>query len=129
MLVVDASVMVPAIADTGSDGDAARARFRGEALACPDILRVEVMSVLRRHALAAALTAAQADAAIEDLLDLPLSVFPTGPLLRRTWALRNNITAYDGCYIALAEALECPLLTADARLANSPGTRCPIEAI
>lgn len=72
---------------------------------------------------------AEANAAIEDLLDLPLSVFPTAPLLRRTWALRNDITAYDGCYVVLAEALGCPLLTADVRVANAPGARCAIEVI
>jgi predicted nucleic acid-binding protein len=126
VLVVDASVIAPVVADSGVDGETFRARLRGEVIAGPDLLRVEVMSVVRRQG---SLTVAEADAAIEDLLDLPLSVFPTSSLLRRAWALRNNITAYDGCYIALAEALGCSLLTADARLANAPGSRCPIEVI
>lgn len=126
MLVVDASVIAPVVADSGVDGETFRARLRGEVIAGPDLLRVEVMSVVRRQG---SLTVAEADAAIEDLLDLPLSVFPTSSLLRRAWALRNNITAYDGCYIALAEALGCSLLTADVRLANAPGSRCPIEVI
>jgi predicted nucleic acid-binding protein len=126
VLVVDASVIAPVVADSGVDGETFRARLRGEVIAGPDLLRVEVMSVVKRQG---SLTVAEADAAIEDLLDLPLSVFPTSSLLRRAWALRNNITAYDGCYIALAEALGCSLLTADARLANAPGSRCPIEVI
>ena len=126
MLVVDASVIAPVVADSGVDGETFRARLRGEVIAGPDLLRVEVMSVVKRQG---SLTVAEADAAIEDLLDLPLSVFPTSSLLRRAWALRNNITAYDGCYIALAEALGCSLLTADVRLANAPGSRCPIEVI
>lgn len=121
--------MAPAVADAGNAGTTARARIRGESIACPDLLRIEVMSVVRRHAQAGALTVAQANAAIDDLLELPLSVFPTAPLLLRTWTLRDNITAYDGCYIALAEALDCPLLTADIRLASSPGARCPVEVI
>lgn len=129
MLVVDASVLAPVVADAGIDGGTFRARLRGEVIAGPDLLRMEVMSVVRRQALSGALTRAEADTAIEDLLDLPLSVFPTSSLLRRAWALRDNITPYDGCYIALAEALGCSLLTADVRLANAPGSRCPIDIL
>ncbi len=127
VLVVDASVIAPAVADGGEDGQALRVRLKGEALAAPDLLRTEVMSVLRRQARTGSLTAAEANTAIEDLLSLPISVFPTAPLLRRMWALRDNVTAYDATYIALAEALACPLLTADTRLANAPGPRCAIE--
>ena len=87
------------------------------------------MSVVRRHAIAGLLTPEQAAAAIEDLVDLPISVFPTAPLLPRVWELRDNVTSYDGCYIALAEALDGPLLTADGRLANAPGARCVIEVL
>ena len=129
MLVVDGSVIVLVVADGGVDGGAFRARLRGEAIAGPDLLRIEVMSVVRREAGTGSLSAAEANAAIEDLLDLPLTVYPTHPLLRRAWALRNNFTAYDACYVALAEALACPLLTADLRLANAPGARCLIESI
>ena len=129
VLVVDASVIAPAVADGGEDGQALRVRLKGEALAAPDLLRTEVMSVLRRQARTGSLTAAEANTAIDDLLALPVSVFPTGPLLRRMWALRDNLTAYDATYIALAEALACPLLTADTRLANAPGPRCAIEVV
>ncbi len=94
----------------------------------PDLLGVEVVSVLRRQVAASLITPAQASAALDDLLDLPLSVFPTGPLLRRAWQLRENLTAYDACYVALAEALDCTLLTADARLTNAPGARCSFES-
>jgi len=99
VLVVDASVIAPAVADGGRDGDTCRARLRGETLAAPDLLRLETMSVLRRQ------------------------------LLRRGWELRDNATAYDSCYAALAEALDCPLLTADKRLANAPGVRCSFEVL
>lgn len=127
MLVVDASVLAPAIVDAGTDGDTIRARLRGEAIAGPDLLRIEVLAVIRKSLIAGALTATQADDAVEDLLDLPVSVFPSAPLLRRAWALRDNVTAYDACYLALAEALDCTLLTADAHLANAPGTTCDVE--
>ncbi len=129
MLVVDASVIASAIVDAGEDGQRIRDRLRGETIAGPDLLRIEVMSVVRRHATAGSLTPEQADAAFEDLVDFPVSVFPTVPLLPRVWELRDNVTSYDGCYIALAEAVDGPLLTADRRLANAPGARCAIEML
>lgn len=75
------------------------------------------------------LTSEQADAAISDLLAFPITVFPTTPLLRRVWELRPNLTAYDGCYAALAEAVDSALLTADRRLASAPGLRCQVEVL
>lgn len=129
MLVVDASVLAPAIIDAGTDGAAIRTRLRGETIAGPDLLRVEVLAVIRKGVIAGALTMTQADAAVNDLLDLPVAVFPSAALLRRAWALRDNVTAYDACYVALAEALNCSLLTADGRLANAPGTTCAVELV
>jgi len=95
VLVVDASVVAPAIADGGRDGDACRARIKGQVLAAPDLLRLETMSVLRRQLANRSLTSEQATNALDDLLDLPLVVYPTAPLLRRGWEVRDNITAYD----------------------------------
>lgn len=129
MLVVDASVLAPVLADAGADGQRFRDRLRGETLLGPDLLRVEVTSVLRRHAGAGRLTSDQADAALGDLLAFPLRVVPTGPLLRRVWELRFNLSASDGCYVALAEAVGGTLVTADHRLAAAPGPRCPVEAL
>jgi predicted nucleic acid-binding protein len=129
VLVVDASALAPAIADAGLDGDTVRARLRGERIAGPDLLRIEVLAVIRKGLIAGSLTTTQADDAVADLLDLPVAVFPSTPLLRRAWALRDNVTAYDACYVALAESLDCPLLTADTRLANAPGTTCAIELV
>ena len=129
MLVVDASVLAPVVADAGSDGQRFRERLRGEKLIGPDLLRVEVASVLRRHAGNGNLTARQAKAAIDDLLAFPITVYPTAPLLQRVWELRPNVSAYDACYVALAEAVGFPLLTADRRLANAPGLRCALEVL
>ena len=123
MLVVDASVIAPAIADSGPDGDTCRARIKDQLLAAPDLLRLETMSVLRRQLANGSLSSEQATNALDDLLDLPLVVYPTAPLLRRGWEVRDNVTAYDACYVALAEALNCTLLTADIRLANAPGRK------
>ncbi len=129
MLVVDASVIAPAVADGGPDGDACRARIKAQSLAAPDLLRVEAVSVIRRQHANGALSATQAANAIDDLLDLPITVYPTAALLRRAWELRDNVTAYDACYVALAEALGCSLATADQRLADAPGTRCQFDIV
>jgi predicted nucleic acid-binding protein len=129
VLVVDASVIAPAVADGGPDGEACRARINGQLLAAPDLLRVEAVSVIRRQLGHGALTAKQATNAIDDLLSLPVIVYPTAALLRRAWELRDNVTAYEACYVALAEALGCSLATADERLANAPGARCHIDIV
>ena len=129
MIVVDASVLAPVVADGGPDGHRFRLRLRGEAVAVPDLARIEVISVIRRQVHAGALDESQATRAVEDLLDLPLVVYPTAPLLRRTWALHRNVTAFDACYVALAELLDCQLLTADARLSRAPGIRCSITLV
>lgn len=129
MLVVDASVLAPVVADTGIDGERFRERLRGETVLGPDLLRVEVVSVLRRHAHNGRLTRRQADAAMDDLQVFPIIVYPTAPLLPRVWELRSNLTSYDGCYVALAEAVGSPLLTADRRLADAPGRRCVVEVV
>jgi predicted nucleic acid-binding protein len=129
VLVADASVIAPAVADGGPDGDLCRAATRGQALVAPDLLRVEVLSVIRRHAAAGALTNRQASNAVDDLLAMPITVYPTAPLLRRCWALRGDVTPYDACYVALAETLGVALLTADAKLAHAPGTRCRFQLI
>ena len=76
VLVVDASVIAPAVADGGPDGEACRAQIKGQSLAAPDLLRVEAVSVIRRQLGHGALTATQATNAIEDLLNLPISRLP-----------------------------------------------------
>jgi predicted nucleic acid-binding protein len=64
---------------------------------------------------------------VDDLLALPVDRFPTRPLMIRAYELRANVTAYDAAYIALAEGLACTLLTADGRLARTPGIRCQVD--
>lgn len=123
VLVIDTSVLAPVVADGGIDGQRFRERIRGEKLLGPDLLRIEFASVLQRHAENGNLTLQQADAAIDDLLSFPITVYPTAPLLRRVWELHPNVSAYDACYDALAEATEFPLLTrrpASGRRSMSP---------
>jgi predicted nucleic acid-binding protein len=126
VIVVDASILATALGDDAADGDAVRARLRGETLAAPEVIDVEALSVLRRQTAAGSLDARRAELAITDLLDLPLRRVPHRPLLRRCWELRANLTVYDAAYVALAETLGVPLLTADRRLAHAPGLRCPV---
>ncbi len=129
MIVSDASVLAPVVADHGPDGTNFRRRLRGETVAVPDLARIEVISVIRRQLHSGALDSSQAVQAVDDLLDLPLIVYSTSRLLRRAWALRDNITTYDACYAALAELLGCPLLTADTRLSRAPGINCTVEVV
>lgn len=129
MIVVDASVVVTALADDGPDGDRARERLRGERLVAPHLMDLEVISAWRRMASAGDLDGRRADLAIADLRALPVDRVPHGRLLERCWALRANFTVYDAAYVALAEVLDAVLLTADSRLASAPGSRCTIESL
>ncbi|MCB0993264.1 MAG: type II toxin-antitoxin system VapC family toxin [Acidimicrobiales bacterium] len=85
--------------------------------------------MLRKRWQAGDLTARRFKAAVDDLLSLPLDRFPTGPLMIRAYELRSNVTPYDAAYVALAESLGYPLLTADARLAQAPGIHCTVELL
>ena len=129
MIVVDASVLVPALADDGVDGDQARARLRRDRLAAPELIDLEVSSVLRRLVLSDRLPARRAELALSDLVDLPLRRVSHRVLLPRCWSLRENLTVYDASYVALAEDLDALLVTADARLSRAPGIRCAIEVV
>jgi predicted nucleic acid-binding protein len=95
----------------------------------PDLVDVETVAVFRKGGGAGEPPARHLRVAVEDLLALPVVRVPSGPLMRRAYELRANLTAYDAAYVALAEALDCALLTADARLARAPGLRCPVELI
>ena len=125
MIVIDASVLATALGDNGPDGAEARARIRGQDLAAPEIIDLEVTSVWRRTLS----DERRAALALADLGDIPLRRAPHLPLLERCWALRNNLTPYDAAYVALAEILEVPLLTADRRLARASGIRCRVDVL
>jgi predicted nucleic acid-binding protein len=130
LIVVDASVLANALADDHRDGRVARHRLnRGSDLVAPDVVDVETVSVLRRRWLAGDLTARRFSSAVDDLRELDLTRFPTLPLMRRAYELRTNVTPYDAAYVALAEQLDCMLVTADTRLAQAPGIRCPVDLL
>lgn len=129
MIVVDASAIVTALADDGADGDRTRARLRGERLVAPHLLDAEVASAWRRLAAHGDLDDRRALLALEDLGALRLERVPHGSLLGRAWELRQNLTVYDAIYVALAEALEVALVTADRRITEAPGIRCAVELL
>ncbi len=129
MLVVDASVLVTALGDDGADGDVARRRLRDATLVAPEIVDLEVSSVLRRLLRLERLTRRRAELALSDLIDLPLQRVSHRPLLPRCWTLRHTMTVYDASYVALAEELEATFVTADASLSRAPGLRCDVEIL
>ncbi|MGO9506874.1 MAG: type II toxin-antitoxin system VapC family toxin [Mycobacterium sp.] len=129
VIVVDASVLAVALGDDGKDGQQARERLAHETLVAPELVDLEVVSVWRRHVAAKLMPARRAASAVADLADLPLRRSSHQPLLHRIWELRHAVTPYAAAYIALAEALDVVLVTADARLSRAAGVQCEIESI
>ncbi|MBS1881828.1 MAG: type II toxin-antitoxin system VapC family toxin [Actinobacteria bacterium] len=129
MIVVDASVLATALGDDGADGDLVRNRLRGERLVAPALVDLEVLSTLRRAARGGRLDERRSGQALEDLAALPLRRVSHLPLVNRIWELRDNLTAYDASYVALAEMLDCPLLTADGGIGKASGVRCAVEVL
>jgi predicted nucleic acid-binding protein len=130
MIVVDASAMLEALLRTPAASAVERRLFqRSETLHAPHLIDVEVAQVVRRYAANREISGERGRMALADLADLPLRRYPHDFLLPRVWDLRNNLTAYDAVYVALAEALEAPLLTRDKRLAVAPGHHARIELL
>ena len=125
MIVVDASAAVLGLLN---DGDA-RARLAHEALAVPHLVDSEVVQALRSQVRRGDIDAGDARRALDVWAQLGIQRVGLVGLLERVWDLRDNLTAYDATYVAVAEALDCPLLTADARLARAPGPGCPITVV
>ena len=127
MIVADASAVLELLlAPEANPGLIQRLGAPGETLHAPHLLDAEVVSALRRYAGRHEVVEERAAAAIADLRALPVERHPHTTLLERAWELRRTITAYDAMYVALAEALDAPLVTRDARLARSHGHRARI---
>lgn len=95
-------------------------------LAGPELVLAEVSNILHRLERIGEVSRLEANSAQRDLLRLDLDLFPFAPFADRVWALRGNLTSYDAWYVALAEALECPLATLDRRLNRATGPACEI---
>lgn len=113
-----------ALVDTGPDGIWAENVLEGGALYAPELVHVEVTSVLRRLELGKRITTHEASAAYEDLARLEMELFPFAPFVERIWELRPTVTSYDAWYVSVAEAIGFPLATLDSRLAKAPGPKC-----
>lgn len=130
MIVVDASVVVEVLLRTrASAAVEARLFAPGESLHAPHLLDVEVAQVVRRYWLAKELDEERGREALADLARFPVERYAHGPLLDRVWQLRRNVTAYDGAYLSLAEALDAPLVTRDRRLASVPGHGAEVQVL
>lgn len=129
MIVIDASVLAPALSDDSDDGRRARRRLRGERLTAPELIDVEVASVFRRLCASDQLASERAAQGLADLGAMRLERVSHRLLLARCWELRHNITVYDAAYVALAEIIGATLLTADERLVRAPHARCSFELL
>jgi predicted nucleic acid-binding protein len=130
MIVVDASAVLEVLLRTPAATAVEKRLFDpSQTLHAPHLLDVEVAQVVRRYAANGDLDDERGRAALADLADLPLRRYPHDFLLPRVWDLRNNLTAYDAVYVALAEVLDAPLLTRDKRLAAAPGHHARVELL
>jgi predicted nucleic acid-binding protein len=133
VLVVDASAVAELLLDL-SGGDEVRRWIarHGYELYAPELIDLEVLSVLRRKVSAGDATEDRAAEAVQDLSDLLIGRFRHGILIDRIWDLRQNFTPYDAAYLALAEALTdagIPILTADGRYARAIESHTAVDVI
>jgi len=130
VIVVDASALLEVLLRTPL-GAAVETRLLGtlQALHAPHLLDVEIAQVIRRFALSGEIDVERGQAALDDFMAFPIQRHPHDFLLPRVWALRNNFSAYDAMYVALAEVLDAPLLTHDRRLAVSARRHARVELV
>ena len=130
MIVVDASVLIEVLMRTPAAQTIEDQLFtQPETLHAPHLLDVEVAHVLRRYAAIREIDGERGRAALVDFADMPVQRYPHEILLPRIWQLRHNLSAYDAAYVALAEALDVPLLTRDKRLVAAAGHHARVELV
>jgi predicted nucleic acid-binding protein len=129
LIVVDASAEVAVLLNVGPEVERIRERVarRGQTLHVPHLFDIEVLHALRSLILRGTVSPERARLALSRLRDTQLTRYPHTYLMERMWELRENLSAYDAAYVALAEALDAPLITMDARLAQAPGIRAAVE--
>jgi predicted nucleic acid-binding protein len=125
MIVLDASAALSALLNAGP----ARAALGAEQVHVPHLIDAEVASGLRRRVAAAQMSPDAGWTALDTWRRLGVTRYPVYAILERVWQLRDNLSAYDASYVALAELLECSLLTADGRLGRAPGVRCTVAIL
>jgi predicted nucleic acid-binding protein len=125
MIVFDASAAVSGLLNDGQ----ARRTLGEQQIHVPHLIDSEVANALRRRVLADQISDQVGWSALDTWRRLAATRYPLHALLERVWQLRANLSAYDAGYVALAEALDCSLLTADARLSRAPGIRCAVTVV
>ncbi len=125
-VIVDASVLLAALVDSGHEGVWSESAVGEGSLTGPELPLAEATNILRRLERAVDILRLEANRAQPDLLRLDIKLFPFAPFGDRAWALRSNLTSYDARYVALAEALGCPLVTLDRKLSRAAGPACDI---
>jgi predicted nucleic acid-binding protein len=129
MIVVDASVLVTALGHDGDEGRQVRERLRGKRVFAPEIVDLEVASYVRRARREGQIGPQRAVQALADLALASIARVSHTPFLSRIWELRDNLTPYDAAYVVLAETMQAPLVTADARMSRAPGIRCEVVVL
>ena len=125
-VVIDSSVVVAALVDSGPHGEWAEEVLGSGLLLAPELVRAEATNIFRRLERAKLITTPEANAAQDDLMQLDIELFPFEPFASRIWELRHNVTSYDAWYVAIAEALKLPLATLDEPLSKSNGVTCKV---
>ena len=125
MIVADASVIYESL--IGSE--VAQKALVDEHIQVPAVTDVEVASALRKRVRLGRITADDGWLALETYRWMAVTRHSTFAFFDRIWELRDNLTAYDAAYVALAEAIDCPLVTADARVSRAPGLRCAVTVL
>ncbi len=123
-IVVDATVLIAALVDSGNDGMWAESIIANNDLIAPELVLVETTNVLRRMERQREVSRIEATSAQRDLMRLDLGLFPFHPFAERVWDLRANLTSYDAWYVAIAERVNSPLATLDRRLTRAAGPTC-----
>jgi predicted nucleic acid-binding protein len=123
-IVIDASVLVAALVDSGPHGDWAEEILAGGLLQAPELVYAEATNIFRRLERATLISTPEANAAQEGLMELDIRLFGFAPFGDRIWQLRHNVTAYDAWYVAIAEALDLPLATLDEPLSKANSVAC-----
>jgi predicted nucleic acid-binding protein len=125
VIVVDASAALTALLNDGP----ARQILGGQGLHAPHLIDCELASALRRQVHANQVTAGDGWNALDAWRRIGVTRYPVSGLLQRIWELRDNVSAYDASYVAVAESLDCALVTADRRLSNAIGLRCTVTIV
>jgi predicted nucleic acid-binding protein len=130
LIVIDASALLEMLLRTDRADRLMERAFEGsEQMHAPQLLDIEITQVLRRLVRQKEITSARAEQALDDLANLLIERHEHQALVPRIWQLRDSLSAYDGAYVALAEALAAPLLTCDAKLSGAHGHRARIELV